>query len=123
MSKNKDEKCYKAFSDALTGVGRISFYDLKKQAEKISRSRRYGVIKQLDNESRQILTDMIASGKIKTMCENDKCNESFGDPCRLPVCDQCMIYPNGKISGFKRDLETGEFIIDMENPEPDPFCY
>jgi hypothetical protein len=104
-------------SKIISEADRISFGQLKKDAKKLLRSEEYkrrgGSPKLVDANAPSIVVYMIGEGSIDTVCENGKCNKTFGDTQAIPICDNCMIYPNRKIVGWKKD-PNGNFVYDSE---------
>jgi hypothetical protein len=101
-------------SRIISEADRISFGQLKKDAKKLSSEeykRRGGSPKLVDANAPSIVVQMLGEGKIDIACEDKKCNETFGDSQGIPICDNCMIYPNRKIVGWKKD-SNGNFVYD-----------
>jgi hypothetical protein len=105
-------------SDILNdGVDRMSFGELKKEAKR-NLEKRYA--KRVDVKAPYIIALMIAEGKVKTMCDDEKCNELFGEANHIPICDKCMIYPNKVVMQFTKDRDEN-MLYDFETGEPIPY--
>ena len=99
------------------GIDRISFGDLKKETKRHLEEK---YAKSVDAKAPRIIALMIGEGKVRTVCDDEKCNESFGNVGHIPVCDKCVIYPNKVMMQFIRDRE-GNMIYDFETGEPVPY--
>ena len=99
------------------GVDRMSFGELK---ENVKRSLEKRYAKSVDVKAPRIIALMIAEGKVKTMCDDGKCNELFGGTNHIPVCDRCVIYPNKVVMQITKDRE-GNVLYDFESGEPIPY--